>query len=1079
MTALRLLAIILAVLPLAAVELIPRPGDDGLLTANRAWWRCWLPGAVRPDAGTIEVAATPDRPIEQLGNDWEFLFSVPAARTLSKTNRLLAVFVPPAPERGLSAVLRTASATVRVNAPDFTWTAGRPLVLGLSWGAELALWADGRAIARTPLDGTPPAELWGDRIELPRWGAFRPATLRIATVERAAATSLAADRDTSLLAHADGRVPALPPTPWQAAGNGALVQPAWRAERLWLAQDAAAALPLVAANPTGRAIDASITVHLQQPGGAALAPVAARAQLPPGSAAQVLLLPLGLPRPAGRWPFTWRIEGAGLPTLSGAGAVARWPHDAAPADGELARFYGVHHEGDIGIAASASLGVAATRAWAGARPFLWHRIEPVPGAFSWQEADAYVDECTGAGLEILGVLGYPARWAAREPPAAIQARHPYGPRPERWTPADPAAWARYVGETVARYRGRVRAWEVWNEVNFHPPVRPGSFSGSTGEYLELQRLAYRAAKAADPGCLVTTSGFSTEGDRELPAAALAGGLAEVADVLNVHGYGGVEGPAAWLADWRRRRPGAPAWQGEQMWFQVADPQLRQRLTAAAPLLFAAAGYQRFHTMGLRELYADPATLSPTDDLWTTAVLLNELRPCRSFAGLAPLPAGAELLLHHRFARSDGSVLTAFASERGALRIALAGRPLRVRGLDGADLPWTVDGDGCALAIDGGAWVVSASPLEVRAIEALGGVPGLFNPGFEELDGDIAMAGTAAGRARGFELRERRHDPAGRIRPSEEARSGRYAMEVSGAGAGKVYLVQEARGIATGRYVLGGWFRRSAGDGRAVVSCYDARSRVLKQALAPVGGDRGWRHLALEIDIPADHGPLMLSWGLGQGAGTLLVDDVSFLPAERAFDHARVRALDLAAVANQALRDQVAGDGRGGFADLGPDDLRLLPAGEERRGGGSFRILDDAGGTRPALVMLAGGPRRALPAEAAIPLAGRAAAIDLLLTALHVGAAPGAVLATARVDYADGAAEELPLLRGRDLDDWYRPRADPALAPALELLGPDRSGRALYRAAWTNPRPRAELRRLTLRSSGTAIVVLAAASAVLP
>lgn len=224
---------------------------------------------------------------------------------------------------------------------------------------------------------------------------------------------------------------------------------------------------------------------------------------------------------------------------------------------------------------------------------------------------------------------------------------------------------------------------------------------------------------------------------------------------------------------------------------------------------------------------------------------------------------------------------------------------------------------------------------------------------------------------------------------------------------------------------------------------------------------------------------MLSWGLDKGAGTVLVDDVSFLPTDRAFDHATVRALDLATVANQALRDEIAGDGRGGFADLGPDDLRHLPAGEERRGGGSFRILDDVGGTRPALVMLAGDPRPALPAQVEIPLAGRAAAIDLLATCLWVSSARGAPLALAVITYADGATSELELRRGLELDDWYRPHADPALTPAVEQLGPDRSGRALYRVTWTNPRPGSDLRSLTLRSRSSAIVVLAAASVVLP
>ena len=89
-------------------------------------------------------------------------------------------------------------------------------------------------------------------------------------------------------------------------------------------------------------------------------------------------------------------------------------------------------------------------------------------------------------------------WAAAEPSAEHQNRHELAHRPERWKPADLQAWARYVRTTAERYRGRVRHWEIYNEVNFNPPAVPAGFSGSTAEYLELQRIAWRSK--LDNGC---------------------------------------------------------------------------------------------------------------------------------------------------------------------------------------------------------------------------------------------------------------------------------------------------------------------------------------------------------------------------------------------------------------------------------------------------------------------------------------------------------------------------------------------------------------------------------------------------
>jgi hypothetical protein len=509
---------------------------------------------------------------------------------------------------------------------------------------------------------------------------------------------------------------------------------------------------------------------------------------------------------------------------------------------------------------------------------MWYRIEPTPGHFRWEEADAYVKSCRDGGLDVLGVLGYPSRWAAVEPGEEHKKRHELAYRPERWKPADPNAWARYVRATAERYKGQVRYWEIYNEVNFCPPGLPATFSGSTEEYVELQRIAYREIKAVDPQAVVLSSGFAADVNKPMPMAALKGGLAQWCDVFNVHGYSGVRGTAEWVAEWRRQRPGAPVWQTEQMWHQLDDDRRRWWLTAALPLQYIADGYERFFNMGIGGVFSQVATQSPTRDQWVVAVMNNELRPCTKFAGLAGGETAKALDLRHRFQRSDGSWLTVVGAERGPMAVTLSAVPQRARDLFGRPLSSAKTAAGVRLDVPDLAWLVSDAPLEVLAAAPIGDAPLITNPGFEETVGDIGMGGLSAGAPRNYTLRDRTYDPKGAVRLSDRPRSGRYAMELSSSGAGRVYLFQNVQIHDPGTYELSGWFRIDKGSPEPYMFVFDQDSGKIRNARLAGGGD-GFRHLKLEVTLPGRNvKPISVGWGI-TGSGSATVDDVDFVAVQ--------------------------------------------------------------------------------------------------------------------------------------------------------------------------------------------------------
>lgn len=124
-------------------------------------------------------------------------------------------------------------------------------------------------------------------------------------------------------------------------------------------------------------------------------------------------------------------------------------------------------------------------------------------------------------------------------------------------------------------------------------------------------------------------------------------------------------------------------------------------------------------------------------------------------------------------------------------------------------------------------------------------------------------------------------------------------------------------------------------------------------------------------------------------------------------------------ANRSFCDEYANDGRGGWTDQGSaNDLRTLPPGPLTGGGMKFRIVDESSGA-PGAIVVAGGRRGFAPAEAELNLPAGNNARSVLL--LHASAwTPKKRLGVLEVTYPDTSVENIDIIPGRDIGNWWGP-----------------------------------------------------------
>ena len=161
----------------------------------------------------------------------------------------------------------------------------------------------------------------------------------------------------------------------------------------------------------------------------------------------------------------------------------------------------------------------------------WHTIEHGPDDFEWVPLDRAVDACDGFGFNLLLSVVHAPDWTRVS-------------ELETGPPADYAEFGRFMAQLAARYRGRVAAYELWNEPNLAREWRGDTLDPA--RFVALVAEGSRAVRAADPDALVISGAPAVTGindgvvaidDRVFLRGMLEAGVARWVDGIGAHPYG--------------------------------------------------------------------------------------------------------------------------------------------------------------------------------------------------------------------------------------------------------------------------------------------------------------------------------------------------------------------------------------------------------------------------------------------------------------------------------------------------------------------------------------------------------------
>ena len=226
----------------------------------------------------------------------------------------------------------------------------------------------------------------------------------------------------------------------------------------------------------------------------------------------------------------------------------------------------------------------------------WPNLEPNKGQWQFETLDSFVSLAQQHGTGLLLPLGGSPQWASARP--NVPSNYSPGFAAE---PANLEDWRAYVRMVVTRYKGRIQAYEIWNEPNLRD-----FWTGTTDQMLTLTKEASQIVHTLDPNALVVSPSATAEYGIPWLAEFLHKGGGQYVDVIGYHFYlKPQQMPEELLPFVQQVRQvlsennlgNKPLWNTESGWLKAApfpSEELAGGFLARAYILAWAAGVQRFY-----------------------------------------------------------------------------------------------------------------------------------------------------------------------------------------------------------------------------------------------------------------------------------------------------------------------------------------------------------------------------------------------------------------------------------------------------------------------------------------------------
>lgn len=142
--------------------------------------------------------------------------------------------------------------------------------------------------------------------------------------------------------------------------------------------------------------------------------------------------------------------------------------------------------------------------------FAWKDLETQPDEWDWEQADRILEEIEKRDLRLIARLGQVPLWAQPDPDDVVNIDDSHDALPQNMED-----WHNYCFRVAERYRGRIVAYQIWNEPNLtrewggEPPNPEG--------YVGLLAECSQAIRQADPNAILISAGLAPTGTNDASA----------------------------------------------------------------------------------------------------------------------------------------------------------------------------------------------------------------------------------------------------------------------------------------------------------------------------------------------------------------------------------------------------------------------------------------------------------------------------------------------------------------------------------------------------------------------------------